>query len=178
MVRRYAAHEDIEIVALIASAVAFGNVKALRAKLDDALQRIGPSPARAADDARALTARLATWKHRVWIGDDLARMIVGARRVQRASGSLVVWSPPGRAADVSITVASSIVPRLKISPALSSCLSSSPNSFSSTLCSTSRLRKRQIVLWSGTSSVSASPTKRRNDSRSARASSVSMSDRP
>lgn len=87
-VRRERDPDDVEIVALIASSVAFGNVKALRAKLASALERIGPHPARAADDERALHDRLATWRHRVWTGDHLARMIVGARRVQRASGSL------------------------------------------------------------------------------------------
>jgi uncharacterized protein (TIGR02757 family) len=73
---------------LIASSVAFGNVKALRGKLADALERIGPSPARAADDEAALAKSLRGWKHRVWIADDLSRMIVGARRVQRERGSL------------------------------------------------------------------------------------------
>ncbi len=87
-VREHRDLHDVELVGLVASSVAFGNVVALRAKLADALERIGPSPARAADDEAALALRLRTWKHRVWIGDDLARMIVGARRVQRASGSL------------------------------------------------------------------------------------------
>jgi uncharacterized protein (TIGR02757 family) len=87
-VRKYGDREDAEIVALIASAVAFGNVTALRAKLADALRRIGDHPARAADDEKAIKAALRGWKHRVWIGDDLARMIVGARRVQVAHGSL------------------------------------------------------------------------------------------
>jgi uncharacterized protein (TIGR02757 family) len=87
-VRRYGDREDAELVALIASAVAFGNVTALRAKLADALLRIGDHPARAADDEKAIKAALRGWKHRVWIGDDLARMIVGARRVQVAHGSL------------------------------------------------------------------------------------------
>jgi uncharacterized protein (TIGR02757 family) len=87
-VRRYEGREDAEIVALIASAVAFGNVTALRAKLADALDRIGEGPARAADDEQAIKRALRGWKHRVWVGDDLARMIVGARKVQRAHGSL------------------------------------------------------------------------------------------
>jgi len=87
-VRRVRDRDDVEIVALIAASVAFGNVKALRAKLADALERIGARPARAADDERAIASRLASWRHRVWTGDHLARMIVGARRVQRASGSL------------------------------------------------------------------------------------------
>lgn len=87
-VRRYSDPHDVELVALIASSVAFGNVKALRAKLADALARIGDSPARAADDEKALARALRGWKHRVWVADDLVRMIAGARRVQRASGSL------------------------------------------------------------------------------------------
>jgi uncharacterized protein (TIGR02757 family) len=87
-VRKHRDRDDVEIVALIASSVAFGNVKALRAKLADALDRIGPHPARAADDEKAIAAHLASWRHRVWTGDHLARMIVGARRVQRGAGSL------------------------------------------------------------------------------------------
>ncbi len=90
-VRAFVDRDDVELVALIASSVAFGNVKALRAKLKDALDRIGrigPHPATAADDEPSLRRALAGWRHRVWIDDDLARMIVGARRVQRAHGSL------------------------------------------------------------------------------------------
>jgi uncharacterized protein (TIGR02757 family) len=87
-VRRYSDPHDVELVALIASSVAFGNVKALRAKLADALDRIGPSPARAAEDEKSLARALRGWKHRVWIADDLVRMIAGARRVQLAAGSL------------------------------------------------------------------------------------------
>ena len=88
VVHRYPALEDRELVGLIASSVAFGNVKALRAKLEEALRRLGPDVAATADDADAVGARLRGWKHRVYRGDDLARLIVGARRVQRASGSL------------------------------------------------------------------------------------------
>lgn len=87
-VRSYADPLDAELVGLIASSVAFGNVKALRAKLADALERLGPSPARVADDPKEVSRRLRGWKHRVWIADDLARMIVGARNVQRAHGTL------------------------------------------------------------------------------------------
>ncbi len=87
-VRRYSDPHDVELVALIASSVAFGNVKALRAKLADALERVGPAPARAADDARKLARSLVGWKHRVWVADDLVQLILGARAVQRARGSL------------------------------------------------------------------------------------------
>jgi uncharacterized protein (TIGR02757 family) len=88
VVHRYARPEDQELVALMASAVAFGNVKALRSKLEQALSRLGPDVARIADDELDVFARLHGWKHRVYRGEDLARLLIGARRVQRASGSL------------------------------------------------------------------------------------------
>ena len=70
------------------NAVAFGNVKALRAKLEDALLRLGPDVARTADDPTDVLARLSGWKHRVYRGEDLAGLLLGARIVQRQSGSL------------------------------------------------------------------------------------------
>jgi uncharacterized protein (TIGR02757 family) len=88
IVHRYADPEDREIVALVASAMAFGNVKALRAKIEDALARTAPSPARAADDPAKLGAQLRGWKHRIYRDRDLAALLVGARRVQRSAGSL------------------------------------------------------------------------------------------
>jgi uncharacterized protein (TIGR02757 family) len=85
---RYTADEDRELVALVAACVAFGNVKAIRAKLDDLLARLGPHPARVADDPADLRRRLRGWKHRVFLGDDIARLLAGARVVQREHGSL------------------------------------------------------------------------------------------
>lgn len=88
VVHRYSRPADQELVALMASAVAFGNVKALRAKLEQALARLGPDIASVADDELDVFARLHGWKHRVYRGEDLARLLIGARRVQRVSGSL------------------------------------------------------------------------------------------
>jgi uncharacterized protein (TIGR02757 family) len=79
---------DRELVALVAACIAFGNAKTIRAKLGDLLDRVGPRPSLAADDPRALRARLRTWKHRVFRGDDVARLLSGARAVQREHGSL------------------------------------------------------------------------------------------
>jgi len=87
-VHRYSDPHDREIVALIASSLAFGNVKALRAKIEDALVRLGPDVALTADDPKRLALILRGWKHRVYRDIDLAGLIVGARRVQRAHGSL------------------------------------------------------------------------------------------
>ncbi len=87
-VHRYRAREDREIVALVAASCAFGNVSAIRLKLADLLSRVGPHPARAADDPDALAKRLEGFKHRLFRGEDLAKLLVGARRVQRSAGSL------------------------------------------------------------------------------------------
>lgn len=84
----YADPLDQELVGLVAACIAFGRVETIRAKLGDLLARLGPSPARAADDPRALRAKLRGWKHRVFRGDDVAKLLAGARAVQRANGSL------------------------------------------------------------------------------------------
>jgi uncharacterized protein (TIGR02757 family) len=88
VLHRYGHPLDQEIVGIAASAVAFGNAKAFRAKLEDALERLGPDVRAALDDDRGVLAKLRGWKHRMYRGEDLARLLIGARRVQRASGSL------------------------------------------------------------------------------------------
>lgn len=88
VVHRYPRREDKELVGLVASAVAFGNVKALRAKLEDALDRLGPEVSLVAEDEAELRSRLRGWKHRVYRDDDLVRLLLGARRVQQQHGSL------------------------------------------------------------------------------------------
>ncbi|HZU83803.1 MAG TPA: TIGR02757 family protein [Polyangiaceae bacterium] len=87
-VHAYARPDDRELVALVAACVAFGNVKAIRAKLGDLLSRLGPAPALLADRPREIRARVRGWKHRVFRGQDVARLLVGARSVQRTHGSL------------------------------------------------------------------------------------------
>jgi uncharacterized protein (TIGR02757 family) len=87
-VHRYDRPHDRELVALLASSLAFGNVKALRAKIGEALGRIGPDVALAADDPAKLRAALRGFKHRLFLGEDVARLLAGARRVQREHGSL------------------------------------------------------------------------------------------
>jgi uncharacterized protein (TIGR02757 family) len=84
----YSDRSDRELVALVAACLAFGNVKAIRAKMADLLDRLGPRPARLADRPQEVRARLRGWKHRVFRGDDVARLIIGARRLQRGHGSL------------------------------------------------------------------------------------------
>ncbi len=88
MVHRFTDPNDQEIVALVAACIAFGKVATIRAKLDDALARLGPHPALTADDVADTKRRMRGWVHRVFVGDDIARLVVGARAVQRESGSL------------------------------------------------------------------------------------------
>jgi uncharacterized protein (TIGR02757 family) len=88
LVRRYKEPLDLEIAGLIAACLAFGNVRALRAKIELAFDRLGPHLAQAADDEGQVLTRLGTWKHRVYRAEDLAGLVIGARRVQRDSGSL------------------------------------------------------------------------------------------
>jgi uncharacterized protein (TIGR02757 family) len=87
-VHRYADLHDRELVGLVAASLAFGNVKAIRMKLEDLLARLGPSPARAADDPRVMNRALRGWVHRVFRGEDVAKLLSGARIVQREDGSL------------------------------------------------------------------------------------------
>ncbi|MEZ4262996.1 MAG: TIGR02757 family protein [Polyangiaceae bacterium] len=82
--------EDREIVALLASSLAFGNVRTILTKVAEALDRLGPSPARAAGDLPRLLTKLEGFRHRIYAGADVARLLHGARVVQRANGSLGV----------------------------------------------------------------------------------------
>ncbi len=87
-VHAYHDPDDQELVALLASSIAFGNVKTIRQKLSDALARLGPRPSVTVDDSLLAFARLHGWVHRVFRGEDIARLLIGARRVQRVHGSL------------------------------------------------------------------------------------------
>ena len=116
-VHQYASRADRELVALAAASLAFGNVKAIRQKVADLLARIGPSPSQAADDETAIMAALAGWKHRVFKGEDVARLLVGARRVQREAGSL------GEAFALALKAADSQVPARTETGALQEALS-------------------------------------------------------
>lgn len=87
-VHRYETLHDREIVALLSSCFAFGNAKALRAKIADALRRLGPSPAAAADNPAKVRAQLRGFKHRLYDETHVTALLVGARKVQKKAGSL------------------------------------------------------------------------------------------
>lgn len=88
-VHRYTDPLDQELVGLLAACLAFGNAGVIVRKLDEALARLGGPPALAAESpAAALAERLGGWRHRVYGGDEVARLLAGARRVQAESGTL------------------------------------------------------------------------------------------
>src|SRR5262245_2864274 len=57
-VRRYRGTANLEIAGLVGACLAFGNVKALRAKVDEAFDRLGPEIAQVADDELDVFARM------------------------------------------------------------------------------------------------------------------------
>lgn len=87
-VRRYDRRADLELAGLVGACLAFGNARALRAKVSDVFDRLGPNIAGIADDELEVFARLGDWRHRVYRGEDVARLLIGARRVQRQARSL------------------------------------------------------------------------------------------
>jgi uncharacterized protein (TIGR02757 family) len=85
---RGASLATIELTALVGSCLAFGNVTTIRAKISEVLSRAREDLATVADDRAALRSRLRGFKHRLYVGADLEALLVGARAVQRAHGSL------------------------------------------------------------------------------------------
>jgi uncharacterized protein (TIGR02757 family) len=86
----YGTGADREVTALIASSLAFGNVKQIRASVSRALEPMGSAPSSFLRDAgRAeLESVYRGFRHR-WIqGGDLAAMLAGVKEAIRAYGSL------------------------------------------------------------------------------------------
>jgi uncharacterized protein (TIGR02757 family) len=89
-VHRCERDEDREVVGLIAALLAFGNVVVIRRAVASVLDRLGPSPAAQIDalGEQHLTARLRGFVHRVWRGEDVARLLANAAALRRTYGSL------------------------------------------------------------------------------------------
>lgn len=86
-------HDDLrdrEIVGLVAATLAYGRIEQIHASVAQALERLGPSPARAAldEDGRTLGAAFRGFKHRFTTGEEVAALLGGAAGVQRRYGSL------------------------------------------------------------------------------------------
>jgi uncharacterized protein (TIGR02757 family) len=105
LVRPYPRPEDREVAGFIASALAFGNVRAVMQSVANVLERMGPSPAAFTRQfsPRRDRAAFAAVVHR-WIrGDDVVALIWVLRQMLERSGSIEAFFVEGddpAAADV------------------------------------------------------------------------------
>jgi uncharacterized protein (TIGR02757 family) len=86
----YADPADREVAAFVAAALAYGNVKQIKASVAGALGRMGPSPAafvRGFEPARDAAA-FDGFVHRFNVGEDLAALCLVLRRLAEGHGSL------------------------------------------------------------------------------------------
>lgn len=81
---------DQEIAGLVAACLAYGNVKAINASVDQVLTVMGSSPARwlVEQSPAAIRRRYRGFRHRVTSDGQLAGLLVGARSILRHDGSL------------------------------------------------------------------------------------------
>ncbi len=81
---------DREIVALVASSLAYGRVRHIVSSVSRVLDRMRPSPAHfvMSGSASRLRDALAGFRHRFTSGEDLAGLLHGAKRAIRRYGSL------------------------------------------------------------------------------------------
>ena len=89
-VHRYESVEDRELVGLLASSLAYGNVKVIRSSVEKVLALLEPSPAAALTGLRRreLERLLSGFVHRFTRGPDVAALLHGAQRCQVAHGGL------------------------------------------------------------------------------------------
>jgi len=78
--------QDREIAGLTASGLAYGRVAQILGSVGTVLEALGPSPATVPE--ALMEERLAGFRHRFTSGADLARVLRGARRIQRDNGSI------------------------------------------------------------------------------------------
>jgi uncharacterized protein (TIGR02757 family) len=89
-VHRYDDPRDRELVALIASSLAFGNVKQIKASVARALEILGAGPADrvAASSPSDLEFDFREFRHRWITGKDVASLLAGVRSALKEYGSL------------------------------------------------------------------------------------------
>jgi uncharacterized protein (TIGR02757 family) len=87
---RYDDVRDREVAGLVGSSLAYGRVAQILRSVAAVLDRMGPSPARFLERTppAKLARMFAVFKHRFTTGDDLARMLSGARRMIKRRGSI------------------------------------------------------------------------------------------
>src|SRR5690606_34350783 len=90
LVHAFSRPEDVEVAGLVAALLAFGSVGVIRRNVARVLDVLGPSPAEAiaSRDARALARSLAGFRHRVYGGAEVARLLSRAARLRAEEGSI------------------------------------------------------------------------------------------
>jgi uncharacterized protein (TIGR02757 family) len=90
LVHAFSRPEDVEVAGLLAALLAFGSVGVIRRNVGRVLDVLGPSPAEAIDsrDARSLGRSLAGFRHRVYGGAEVARLLSRAARLRAEEGSI------------------------------------------------------------------------------------------
>lgn len=92
-VRKFSLRQEQELAALCAALLAFGNVKVIGQKLQELLfDRLEGTPYKAVTtwSAKRLRSALKTYKHRTFVGDDIASLLLGAATLQARDGGLYV----------------------------------------------------------------------------------------
>lgn len=95
--RRPRSHADRELVGLLASALAYGNVLQIKRSVAAVLDLLGPRPAEAVKtlDPAATARRLASFRHRFNDGRDVACLLFFARQMLESHGSIEAFFAEG-----------------------------------------------------------------------------------
>ncbi|MCU0256669.1 MAG: TIGR02757 family protein [Vicinamibacterales bacterium] len=96
-VRRYERQDDRELVAFLASGLAFGRVTSINQSVERLLGLLGPHPAEtvAGFSYARQARRFSGFVHRWTRGDDVARLLLVLRRMLRDAGSIEGWFVSG-----------------------------------------------------------------------------------
>jgi uncharacterized protein (TIGR02757 family) len=102
---------DREVVGLLASSLAYGNVRQIKRSIAAALEPLGPRPAEAVRrlDPRVAARRLSAFRHRFNDGRDVACLLFFTRQMLESHGSVEAFFAagcPADAADVGPALAS------------------------------------------------------------------------
>lgn len=118
-VRAQTTDEDREVVGLLASSLAYGNVTQIKRSIAAAVEVLGPSPAAAVRslDPRSASRRLAAFKHRFNTGRDVACLLFFARQMIESHGSVESFFAAGHpvgAEDVGVALTSFVARALDL----------------------------------------------------------------
>ena len=100
-VRRQRTNPDREVVGLVASALAYGNVVQIKRSIAAALEVLGPRPALAVRrlDPLAAARRLSSFRHRFNDGRDVACLLFFMRQMLESHGSIEAFFAEGSRTD-------------------------------------------------------------------------------